>query len=383
MNRIRMKVLPLLLVAVALALLLRTGVAEAASWSVIPSPDGPSGNSLLNGIAVISSHDIWAVGEDFPSGSEQTLTEHWNGSQWTVVPSPNNQSIDTLSGVAAVSTNDVWAVGSAFNGHYETLIEHWDGSQWSVVSSPNPGSLTDSLQGIVALSANDVWAVGAYQNSSSSPLQALTEHWNGSQWSVVSSPNTGNDYLLSGVAAISTKDVWAVGAYFSSNGGPLLTFIEHWDGSQWSIVSSPTRQSCDQLYSVTAISTNDAWAVGYSSQNCNSKYFSGRALIEHWNGKKWSIASSPRPPKNSTLTGIAAASQNDVWAVGNNGSRNKFSALTEHWNGTQWSIVSSPNPGTKTDQFDAVVASGNNFWAVGYYVNSHDYHDQTLTELYA
>ena len=45
------------------------------------------------------------------------------------------------------------------------------------------------------------------------PLQMLTEHWNGSNWSIVSSPSPGtyNGNELYGVAAISTNDVWAVG----------------------------------------------------------------------------------------------------------------------------------------------------------------------------
>src|SRR5258706_11223919 len=128
MKRIRMKVLSWVLVTAAMALFLRTGVAEAASWSVIPSPDGPAGNSLLSGIAIVSSNDVWAVGQDYPGGGQQqTITEHWNGSQWSVVPSPNPSS-NFLVAVAAVSTNDVWAVGRGPNG---TLTEHWDGKQWS------------------------------------------------------------------------------------------------------------------------------------------------------------------------------------------------------------------------------------------------------------
>jgi hypothetical protein len=80
------------------------------------------------------------------------------------------------------------------------------------------------------------------------------------------------------------------------------------------------------------------------------------------------------------LDGVAAASQNDVWAVGNNV---KSSNLTEHWDGSQWSIVSSPNPGTDFNLLRAVTASASNFWAVGNYLNNHDFNNQTLTELYA
>ena len=57
------------------------------------------------------------------------LTIHWDGSSWTIVPSASS---GTLNGVAAVASNDVWAVGSIVVGSDQTLIEHWNGSQWQV-----------------------------------------------------------------------------------------------------------------------------------------------------------------------------------------------------------------------------------------------------------
>jgi hypothetical protein len=41
-----------------------------------------------------------------------------------------------------------------------TLIEHWNGSAWTIVPSPNVGSGNNSLAAVAARSANDVWAVG-------------------------------------------------------------------------------------------------------------------------------------------------------------------------------------------------------------------------------
>src|SRR5205823_12238319 len=119
-------------------------------------------------------------------------------------PSPGPISkYDFLVGVAAISTNNVWAVGYYDNGYgLKTLIEHWDGMQWKLVSSPNhPGSSGDSLNGVIAISTTDIWAVGSY-TSSSGNAQTLTEHWNGTQWSMVASPNFGSHYnfLYAGTA---------------------------------------------------------------------------------------------------------------------------------------------------------------------------------------
>src|SRR2546429_116361 len=72
---------------------------------------------------------------------------------WSVVPSPNGSSSSGLSGVAVVSASDIWAVGSSGSQRSgaQTLIEHWNGSSWSVVTSPNPGSIYNTLYGVTAV----------------------------------------------------------------------------------------------------------------------------------------------------------------------------------------------------------------------------------------
>src|SRR5436189_289900 len=85
---------------------------------------------------------------------------------WLVISSPNETGADasTLAAVAALSSNDVWAVGNykVFNQYqWDTLIEHWDGTKWSIVSSPNvPGADKNFLYAVAALSPSNVWAVG-------------------------------------------------------------------------------------------------------------------------------------------------------------------------------------------------------------------------------
>ncbi len=91
--------------AVSALLLLTPGVAAAQAWTVVPSPAG----GQLNGVASVSANDVWAVGQTLAPG---TLAEHWGGTAWSVVPTPNPvPGSDRLSAVAAVSTSDVWAVG--------------------------------------------------------------------------------------------------------------------------------------------------------------------------------------------------------------------------------------------------------------------------------
>src|SRR5579885_2368417 len=186
---------------------------KCKGWHVVPSPNPGTNGNYLYGVAAISSTDVWTVGVR----DAVTLIEHWDGTQWSVIPSPNPSSnVDYLYSISAVSSNDVWAVGysSPPSGGTYILIEHWDGSQWSVVASPSPGPYVNYLYGVAAASNTDVWAVGGYSPRKGGAA-TLIEHWNGSQWTKVKSPNPGSfANLLYAVSALPNGNVWTVGYYF-------------------------------------------------------------------------------------------------------------------------------------------------------------------------
>ena len=119
-------------------------------------------------------------------GSQATSSPAGSSGTSKVVPSPNAGLALSLRGVTALSASDIWAVGDSLSnrsGGRQTLIEHWNGSTWSIVPSPtNPGAVSSELSGVTALSASDVWALGGVGNGT------LIEHWNGTRWSVVKSP---------------------------------------------------------------------------------------------------------------------------------------------------------------------------------------------------
>src|SRR5581483_5666690 len=92
-------------------------------------------------------------------------------------------------------------------------VEHWDGTTWSVVASPNPkGGLGATLASVSQYAgAPDVWAVGEYQLNSGRE-RTLIEHWDGSGWAIVPSPNLkGQESALDGVSATSPGNAWATG----------------------------------------------------------------------------------------------------------------------------------------------------------------------------
>ena len=123
--------------------------------------------SALFGIEVISPKDIWAVGQQYVNYNHQTLIEHWDGSEWSVVPSTTNSGY--LRGITAVSANNIWAVGFRPGYAPASLILHWDGVQWSLVNYSQPARFFS----VAAVSANDIYAVG--ENN----VNPLVAHWNG------------------------------------------------------------------------------------------------------------------------------------------------------------------------------------------------------------
>src|SRR5438046_1936522 len=116
---------------------------------------------------------------------------------WTRVPSPNIGTLaNALASVSALSSSEAWAVGvrqTDSSGDFATLAEHWDGTAWTVQTSPNTG-LTDRLSSVVELATDNAWAVGNFFNLSTLAYQTLIEHWGGSAWTIVPSPNVGTRY---------------------------------------------------------------------------------------------------------------------------------------------------------------------------------------------
>ena len=163
--------------------------ASGANWIVIPSPNGPLEVNQLHGVSALSENDVWAVGVSY--NAERTLAspliEHWNGAQWSVVPSPNpSVTINVLEAVAAVAPNDVWAVGFSARTPHSILIMHWNGATCRVTRNPVRNMTLTNLAALAVVSPNDIWAVGTGRLGDEDAT--VTIHWNGNAWSLGSQP---------------------------------------------------------------------------------------------------------------------------------------------------------------------------------------------------
>ena len=242
---------------------MQTADAATSGWYVATVP-GTGADDVLLGSTCANSLQCWAVGISLGNlagpgpSSANPLMEAWNGTTWTLVPLPlPGGEGGGLFDATCVNGSDCWAVGavvgSGSGNPTGTLVEQWNGTSWSVVPSPTPsgpGVAGAILSSVSCTSASSCMAVGYATDSGGNNLTDVVEQWNGSSWTIIPAAATGQafDQLIS-VQCLSAADCWAVG-----NAGPVAQMsnflpifpgaigdqglIEHWDGSAWSIVPS-------------------------------------------------------------------------------------------------------------------------------------------------
>ncbi|HYP41283.1 MAG TPA: hypothetical protein VEX13_13070 [Chloroflexia bacterium] len=327
--------------------------AEQGCWSTISAPEVGVGAVIMNGIAAISQNDIWAVGQQLSGASEEsstTLTMHWDGKEWNIIPSPNGSDAQAaknhLYSVSTTPGGDVWAVGaySADSVLFNTLAMRWDGTAWQLSPPPNPGQFGNILNDVAALSTDNVWAIGNYLTHEYQDGHMLILHWDGQQWTRVPTPPRATHNLLA-LKAFSKDDIWAAG-----------TQVLHWNGSQWSISPVPEAYSGGYFDAIAAASPNDLWVLGNDGND---------AVYLHWDGTAWSGGQTPKLADGPYPHDAEALSADSVWAAGeytHNPSDRQMLLL--HWNGQSWNTSPNPIPGEDT-RLQALTSAGDTLWAVG------------------
>jgi hypothetical protein len=331
---------------------------NGTAWAAAPAPGHPVLQDTLSGVACVSASFCTAVGTHtsgpFRPFATQTLAESWNGSTWSVVPSPNHfqngaENNGELSAVSCLSASSCTAVGSwtadsADNHAQQTLVESWNGSTWSLVPSPDRKQFgySNELTGVSCVSASFCTAVGSYfPNLFNDQAKTLIESWNGTKWSIVPSPVEGMTSSLASVSCVSASSCIAAGSFVASTGGEEPgTLVESWNGSTWSATPG-TLNSVSILSGVSCVSATSCIAVGNTGEE--------HTLVESWNGSTWSTVSSPNGgsgPGINELNSVSCASATSCTAVGEWASfsnERAVNTLVESWDGTTWSVVTSPD----------------------------------------
>ena len=304
-----------------------------AAWTLMSGPPEVAGQStLLDSLSCTSSSFCVNVGPI--QGTTTPLTppepEIWDGATWSNVALPPQAGTVNLNSVSCVSSSFCMAVGdiSAVSGG-AAFAATWDGVSWMVSPAFSPPGTDVALSSVACITSDDCEAIG-YENY---PQTAIAEQWNGTTWSVIPIQSSASGpTLLFGVSCLGPADCWAVG-----EGGTLLSLAEHFDGSAWTIVPTPNPSGSDTettLLSISCVTSAFCQAVG--------TYYpppSGSApIVETWDGTAWSIASLPAG--GDGLSGVDCYSQTSCIAVG----RGQSAPLVFEYASGVWLPTSGPPP---------------------------------------
>ena len=181
---------------------------DASGWSVVPSPNAPGATQNgLGGVSCASATFCFAVGSSSTASSAtKTLIERWNGSKWSVVPSPNPRPRCERPRERFVYEHDELLRGRQLRQRFEPQDAHRALERLEVVGRPEPEPRTQSTcqdqeqppRKRVVRDRRRVASRWAPTRTTRRgpfllPTETLVERWNGSAWSIVKSPNPGKD----------------------------------------------------------------------------------------------------------------------------------------------------------------------------------------------
>ncbi len=218
---------------------------NGSSWTLqsIPAPAGSVGTDL-HSVSCSSATSCVVVGEDLQLfgrlSAPVTLAEHWNGSTWTVEPTPHPApDQEYLVGVSCAAPDACTAVGlyTVF-GRENPLAIRWDGSSWKSQATPKPAdAVAGQFEGVSCPTQVVCTAVGFSETTTT--VDTLVERWSGGAWAIQASPTpTGLPSQLLGVSCPTDSRCSAVGEHLTTPTGNETTLAERWNGSTWTIEPS-------------------------------------------------------------------------------------------------------------------------------------------------
>ena len=222
---------------------------------------GPAGNASGYSVLVVTAaRHAWAFGGTNPGGPSKPVAARWDGRTLTPSALPGGLA-GFISDASAPAANDIWAASQ-----YGRYVLHWDGHRWRVARAWRRGQIT----GLIAISARDVWAFG---NPVSGARGPGTWHFDGKSWRQADGL-AGSVYRAS---AVSRRDIWAIGA------GQNSQFVLRYDGTTWRRVPTGRALAGVQVTDILARSNRNVWVAG--DQEARSGAVS--LVLAHWTGRHW------------------------------------------------------------------------------------------------
>jgi hypothetical protein len=230
------------------------------------------------------------------------------------------------------------------------------------------------LTGGAAVSGRDAWAVG--WSLAVGRYQPEVLHWNGQTWSRATVAGIAGPVMLESVVAPGPRQVWVSGQAVQPVGGGLAVsgVIYRLEGSRWVSVPPLAEVNTGSLYSGP---DGQIWMTGTND--------SGEPVIAYWTGRGWRVSYTAPGNAYYVVQSLDIVSARNGWAAGYTqatypkqfppggggaGSSEVKSPLLLHWNGISWRRVAAPHipagyPGGGALSFIAAAANSPGMWATG------------------
>lgn len=264
------------------------------AWRRVAPPVVPVGGTAawLDDLSCVGASFCMAVGAWGGAVFAAPLAELFDGTSWTVVPTPDPGGTDTqFESVSCTSTTFCVAVGSGLANPTQLFAEAYNGTEWTILTPITPrGSKESWLDGVscVARSCFAVGSVAIGTNETGYDFRSLIEDYSSSRWTVVpnADPKGSLDSGLTGVSCFSVSKCVAVGSTYVAKATLPLTYS--WSGAVWTRVPADAKQ-VGVLAHVRCRTSDECVGVGY---NFNAK----RSVIPDiavFNGRVWTAARVP------------------------------------------------------------------------------------------
>lgn len=330
----------------------------STTWTVQSTPNPSTVLDDLTSVSCRSTSDCTAVGFHHFDQVQGFVpyAERWNGKSWTVKTLPTTKyAYDSeLDSVSCATSTWCMAVGQYADEGFDPagLAEKWDGVSWRVQSMPEPSSASAVyIYSVSCTSPTSCMAAG--ETGSVQPSgwldEPLIEHWNGSSWRILPTPNLSMGGQLEAVSCRYANRCTAVGYVMTKSPFPAgppypAPLAERWNGNKWvqQPMSTPSDAYTTDLQAVSCPSLTECVAVGF-------KQIQGlvyEPMVQAWNGTKWSVKSAPMPSTESRLTSVSCPSATACTAIGSilRGSTDLPAPFAERWNGSKWTTESMTYP---------------------------------------
>ncbi len=339
---------------------------DGASWAVQTAPK-PAATDLyfawFTGVSCTSG-GCTAVGGSGASGDTgeagTTLAERQTatGTTWAIQTTRNGTGAHRtdLHDVSCSSATSCVAVGVYISSRVAgAAFAHWNGTSWTQKAAGAPfgyGRGGDGVNGVSCPAADACMAIGNFsERKQDDPRftvsRPLAQRWNGTNWTSMKMAVPADalwHVVVHGVTCTSATACIAVGQY-ENTANKYLAFIEHWNGTGWTLKTVPEPAGAARLglRDVDCTAANACTAVGgYTTHPTSS---SDKSMVLRWNGTAWAqqTAATPAGATNADLLGVACTPPKPCTAVGTYSTTGGQSALAERWTGTTWTLQSAGN----------------------------------------